>query len=283
MTFAIMSLMKSDGLTDLDRDLARRFRRLAQRVALPLEVGLYALPALASLGFGLVTVDIRWVWLGIGAILLHFAILLAQGWWRGVLNDVEASKRAILDDTVAPIIRFAAGMHQQTSKEKEASFMRVARQAIEAALLAIDTHGVRAVVYSVNKTSDGLYVVDQNSRGSRPDAGEFPPGDPSTLEILEALAQNRSRFEPDNSDRPKREGRVIDYETYISAPIGTNTVAFGMLTVDALRAGDLTKQHINDVELIASSLAPAFAELAGARPPARPARRVAPSNDSGRK
>jgi hypothetical protein len=262
-------MAKVRASSDLDRELAKRARRLAQRLALPLEVALYALPVIAAIGFALVGFDGAWLWLAVPPLVLHMLILITQGWWRGVLNNVEATKRALLDDTVAPIVRTAAGMHALEPSLKEERFLRIARQAIDAVLLTIDVHGLRAVIYSLNETSDGLYVVDQNSRGRRSEAGQFPPGEKSTLLILKALAANEPRFEPDNTRQVRRPGREIDYETYISVPIGSDSVSFGMLTVDAPTAGELTKQHINDIELIASALAPAFAELSGARPSAR--------------
>lgn len=259
---------KAEAGSDLDRELAKRARRFVQRFAVPFEAALYVLPALSSLGFALLAFGPGWLWLGIPPLLLHLVLLLSQSWWRNVLNNVEASKRALLDDTIAPIARTAAGMHALSSaRQREEAFKRISRQAIDAVLLTIDAHGLRAVVYSLEAGADSFYVVDQNSRGRRDDAGAFAVGGDKTAVALQALRENRARFVEDCSSTPPPEGgENLGYETYISVPIGSDSVAYGILTVDSPRAGDLTKQHVNDLELVASVLAMAFAELSGDAP-----------------
>ena len=187
-----------------------------------------------------------------------------------MLNTVEAKQRALLADSSGPIARAAAGLHALTPAKKEEAFKRVVRQAIDAVLLLNESHGLRAVVYSLTPAADSLFVVDQNSRGKRFEAKPFPVGADKTAVVLAALAAGESRFVEDCENTPyPRGGKGWQYNTYISIPIASDSTSFGMLSVDAPKSGDLTTQDVNDIELLAGILSIAFAEMTGTLVPKR--------------
>jgi GAF domain-containing protein len=98
-------------------------------------------------------------------------------------------------------------------------------------------------------------------RDSRPRT-EFTSADPSHAEIFRLLEDRRSelkenialeespRFPPD---------RGYNYKTYISVPVATSAEIFGLLTLDALHAGELLPQHEKEMLLFAQLLGIALA------------------------
>ncbi|OWY79190.1 hypothetical protein B9C99_24025 [Rhodococcus sp. BUPNP1] len=56
------------------------------------------------------------------------------------------------------------------------------------------------------------------------------------------------------------EGSGDGYRTFITAPIRSLEKGFGLLTIDAPRAGDLDDRHGQTIALYASALAVAYAE-----------------------
>lgn len=84
--------------------------------------------------------------------------------------------------------------------------------------------------------------------------------------IFELLDERRPDFQPDvRGDRPASVPDNRHYSTYVSAPVATSTTIFGLLTLDALTAGDLTYKNESDLLLLAQLLA---LMLAACRSPA---------------
>jgi GAF domain-containing protein len=98
-------------------------------------------------------------------------------------------------------------------------------------------------------------------RDSRPRT-EFTSTDPGCAEIFRLLEDRQSelkenitlgessRFPPDRS---------YNYKTYISVPVATSAEIFGLLTLDALHAGELLPQHEREMLLLAQLLGIALA------------------------
>lgn len=91
---------------------------------------------------------------------------------------------------------------------------------------------------------------------------EFSSADPSHAEVFKLLEDRRPelrgniaqesspRFPPD---------RDYNYKTYISVPVATSAEIFGLLTLDALHAGELLPQHEKEMLLLAQLLGIALA------------------------
>lgn len=258
--------MSQNG-ADIDREVARNFRRLLEQYSVPMEIATYVLPVISAVGFALMQVAFWFILLGAIPLILEIVALGTRRLWGRMLGKVEATRRALLTDTTAPIARTVAGMHDLSPRRREEAFKRVARQVIDAVILTNEAVGLRAVVYSLNRAASGLYVVDQNSRGRRSPAGNFEPGEAKTAAALARLAGGEALFVKDCAAVPEPEGGVhAEYNTYLAVPIASDAVSYGMLTVDAPSTGDLTKEHVNDAELLASVLAGAFAAVSGEAP-----------------
>ncbi|MGH3872478.1 MAG: hypothetical protein ACRDSR_13400 [Pseudonocardiaceae bacterium] len=98
-------------------------------------------------------------------------------------------------------------------------------------------------------------------RDTRPRT-EFTSTDPSCAEIFRLLEDRRSELKENialdgSAGFPPDQG--LNYQTYISVPVATSAEIFGLLTLDALHAGELLPQHEEEMLLLAQLLGIALA------------------------
>lgn len=100
----------------------------------------------------------------------------------------------------------------------------------------------------------------------RTEFSSFDPGHREVFKLLENRQPERkenialedpSRFPPDGD---------YNYRTYISVPVATSAEIFGLLTLDALHAGELLPQHEKEMLLLAQLLGIALAGGSRHRP-----------------
>ena len=91
---------------------------------------------------------------------------------------------------------------------------------------------------------------------------EFSSVDPRHTEVFKLLEDRRSEMKEnltsENSERFPY-GKDYTYETYISVPVATSAEIYGLLTLDALHAGELLPQHEKEMLLLAQLLGIALA------------------------
>ena len=91
---------------------------------------------------------------------------------------------------------------------------------------------------------------------------EFSSVDPRHTEVFKLLEDRRSEMKEnltlEDSERFP-DDRDYNYETYISVPVATSAEIYGLLTLDALHAGELLPQHEKEVLLLAQLLGIALA------------------------
>lgn len=124
---------------------------------------------------------------------------------------------------------------------------------------------VRAIVYAVKEPNE-LYPMARFGRNDVP--RKFSFDEPDGAEILAYLSGSSPEgelFEDTSKEAPPHyEGDRARYRTFIRAPIWSSGAVFGMVAVDAPKAGSLSKGDVFLAELIAAELAPAFAIAAAA-------------------
>lgn len=91
---------------------------------------------------------------------------------------------------------------------------------------------------------------------------EFSSVDPRHAEVFKLLEDRRSEMKEnltfENSERFPS-GQDYTYQTYISVPVATSAEIYGLLTLDALHAGELLPQHEKEMLLLAQLLGIALA------------------------
>ncbi|MFJ4030146.1 hypothetical protein ACIPWF_22745 [Paenarthrobacter sp. NPDC089989] len=124
---------------------------------------------------------------------------------------------------------------------------------------------VRAIVYAVKEPNE-LYPLARLGRNDVPRTFSFDKADGAEiLTYLSGSSPEGELYADTSTEAPEHyEGDQARYRTFIRAPIWSSGVIFGMVAVDAPKAGSLSKGDVFLTELIAAELAPAFAIAAAA-------------------
>jgi GAF domain-containing protein len=94
----------------------------------------------------------------------------------------------------------------------------------------------------------------------------FSSANPNHTEVFQLLESRQSELREDtNTVDPPRFPLDRLYKTYISVPVATSAEVFGLLTLDALHAGELKQQHEREMLLLAQLLGIALANDGSSR------------------
>jgi transcriptional regulator with GAF, ATPase, and Fis domain len=207
-----------------------------------------------------------WVWVGVGTALVVGSGLL-QVWLdtmrkRGeVREEREAARfRVAIKDALQPLAILMAETADGSKKEREAALGQAAQQVVGAlALLLKDIDRRRAVVYALDPAHRVMRSIAHAGRGRAP--RDFVAGTPRGDTALRMLAEGEPVLVPDLAGWPHAWAAAgSEYTTFVAVPIVAGQVAFGMVTVDAPHAGDLTDTDMQLVVLFANLLAVVFVE-----------------------
>lgn len=186
----------------------------------------------------------------------------AEERWQQVYDEA-LEDHSVLADQLDPISRNVAGMADLDAAGRKDVFGRVAVQTVNAIMLAyLRILGLRAVIYEVSDDDQSMNVVEWTSLGHRLQPNPFLRNTSRGQKAFDLVKAGEALFVDDvaNAPKDKWEGSGNGYNTFISCPITSPTSSYGLLTVDAVNTDDLTEQNVNDLRLVASILAPAFAE-----------------------
>lgn len=228
------------------------------------------LPAVAAVVFVFVGGAGDWLLLAVGALLLvlNGVVQASREWWRRAderASDDEADRlRVAMKDALQPVVELMAAMPYQPRRAREAMLANVATQAVGSLVLLLKrVDRLRAVVYAMDPAGTRMDQLAHHGRGSTP--SPFVAGDVRGDRALALVGDGASLFVRDlDREQPGQwEGSGEDYRTFISAAISNGEYAYGMVTVDAPRAGDLGENDEHIVLLVADLLAVAFAVADG--------------------
>ena len=249
----------------------------------------WLIPLLTAAGTLMLTAVGNWVWWfipgGLAVLAVVFLEIVRFSWRRSFDEDTEAAasqrlaeaeesanqrvvdialRHSVLADTFAEITTVAADMADMAKGARGAAFGELVMQAVDAIVWVVhaDVIGLRAVVYEVNDTDDGLTVVRWNSNRPRSRPKPFVPGTDRAIKAMKLLERGETVFVDDiaNASADEWAGSGVGYNTFITSVIASRTGSYGLLTVDAPETDDLTEDDENDLRLIAGILAMVFAE-----------------------
>lgn len=221
-------------------------------------------------------VDGRTVWLVVALqfVLTGFAFFIPQARQlrakaaerTAEVRELEArtDTRAAVNDALDPILRQLGAISAEHSKPARD---RLIAQAIPFVLTAasnlIGSERSRACWFELTDDVPPRLVprLDAGRTGSASTMFEpnTPSGDAAIAMVLSGenlLCRDIDTEPPPGWDSSKRR----DYKTFISVSVTAADTAFGMLTLDALEAGDLTNDDLHMLGLMASALAAALAQ-----------------------
>lgn len=203
------------------------------------------------------------LWWAMGILMLSVLIQISATIWDRRLITRDRTLNNVLHSQLAQMASMIAVMPGQRGAEHHAVLRELARQAVMALVLVFrKARDVRAVIYSLDPDGGELSVL--RYEGLRQPLGAFRAGDGgrgdrALMFLLESGVP--FLFVPDiRKERPEDYlGSGNGYRTFISAPISCDPEAYGMLTVDAARPGDLIEDDVQVVRAMAKLLAVAFA------------------------
>lgn len=202
-------------------------------------------------------------WTGVAVLLLAVAIQILRDVLQGRNSYAESTEaarlRVAMKDALQPVAELTAGMTELPGSARQPQMKQVAQQAVGSlCLLLKDVDRLRAVVYEV--TDRGMECLAYQGRGTTPKM--FKAGTERGDKALKMVDEGGQIFAKDldaSELGPAYKGSGADYKTFISVAISTRAHSYGMLTVDAPRAGDLVDTDAQIVMFMADLLAVAFA------------------------
>lgn len=187
--------------------------------------------------------------------------------WRRRAADDEVTSDArelLLEESLRPLLQLAASTTSKPRSERAAEAAFSAAQVAKDLRNAFnDIAGVRVVVFRVSDEGTAMDPLELAGRQQRP--GPFIQGTGRGDKAFAVLAGPRPYVMVEDLAKARVlewEGTGEGYATFISAPIRSNSEGFGMLTLDAPRAGSLDARHGATLALFAAALGVLFAEAA---------------------
>jgi GAF domain-containing protein len=178
--------------------------------------------------------------------------------------EARAETRAAVNDALDPILRQLGEISAERSKPARE---RLIAQAIPFVLYAasnlIGSERSRACWFELTDDIPPQLVPKHATGRTGEPTTTFEPGtaagDAAINMVLAGenlLCENIDTEPPPGWDSSKER----DYKTFISVTVAAADTAFGMLTLDALEAGDLTNDDLRMLGLLGSTLAAALAQ-----------------------
>ncbi|MBD8219257.1 GAF domain-containing protein [Microbacterium sp. CFBP 13617] len=181
-------------------------------------------------------------------------------------TSIEKAKRnqlVKLRDELMPFASTAADMARQPHSVRAAYLKNAAQAAATALRSIVGDRGAarpRAVVYLLNADNNPVSMdsIAHGGRGERP--GPFIAGTARGDAALSFIDKKAVAFYPDlPKKRPSGyDGTMSGYDTFIAAPIWTDTGVYGMVTLDAPKAHSFDDGDVALVELIAEMMSIPF-------------------------
>lgn len=220
-----------------------------------------------------------------GGPLIAFAVIVFGSllYWRSKSDssdDTLAARELLLEESLSPILEQLADAAPQPAAQRRETAKRLAERACtELAAKAFATiPGVRVCVFVISDDAKQMACAAKAGRNQRPKSFDrgTDRGD-KAFEVLNNPLPYLFAADLDNtSAQDEWAGSGDGYRTFITAPIRSSDTGFGLLTIDAPKAGDLDDRHGRTIALYAAALAVAYAEAT--RSPGR----VKSANDDGR-
>jgi len=211
-------------------------------------------------------------WLVVQILATALAFLIPQiRQWRADQREVSARAREVearvatlvtMNDALDPILRLLGRLALENRKVERD---KLRAQAISVVLIAatqlIGPDRVRACWFRLDP-GPPLALVPVDSIGRSGSASTtFAEGTASGAAVIEMVQSDGDRLCEDIQVDPPPgwdSTKVRDYRTFISVSVIAGDTAYGMLTLDALEPGDLSRDDMRLLRLMAGALAVAM-------------------------
>lgn len=169
------------------------------------------------------------------------------------------SYEALVDEMTTGVFNLVLGLEETTPKGRLAE-MRIVRKAVLGQVrtrLGPDATGVRANLFAVESVDPPVLGVDRwgydGGNGLR-STRKFRPGDTTFDRAIEGEAH----YVPDVAELPKNEKPGRGYKSFSTYPVASDDRLFGILTIDAPGAEDITPFDVKLLGFFAGVIALSF-------------------------
>lgn len=178
--------------------------------------------------------------------------------------QARADTRAAVNDALDPILRQLGDISAERSKPaRERLIAQAIPFVLNAAASLIGSERSRACWYELTDESPPRLVPRLAAGRSGSPTTTFEPGTAAGDAAIGMVLSGESRLCRDIDTEPPPgwdSTKPRDYKTFISVTVAAGDLAFGMLTLDALEAGNLSTDDLHLLRLMGSALAAALAQ-----------------------
>lgn len=255
--------MADDG-DAVDEVAESRWPRFMERCSIAWPLTLAAIATCSGAASGLATrAWQKWVLYAIVVIAALSALLLslAREYRREKMEQALNQRRiradeenqSLIDGQLSPVLQLVAELVATQDPVRRRTTAGEVRSALVVAASAIvGSANVRANLFEMEYVGGEPCMRPRlfHGRGQKSQR-VFKPGDPTMDRTLAGQYRFVSQVDP---------GQGLPYETYLTHPITDGSHVYGVLTVDALRTGDLIEDRdVNIVRVLATIAATAYA------------------------
>ncbi len=177
--------------------------------------------------------------------------------------DAAVEMRVTINDALDPIVRqlgriATAESRQERGNLREATIPMI----LDSAAHLIKGHRVRACWFRIEEGRPRRLEPVQYAGRADPPVTIFTEGTPEGDSVF-AMIRHNEHMQSSDVDRYPPEGwhgsAEHGYRSFVAVPVVAGQTAYGMLTVDAMNAGGVSRSEVPFVRLLAGLLADALA------------------------
>lgn len=177
-----------------------------------------------------------------------------------VAVDAEEELTLALNGALGPITNYLGELADAPTTSARAKIAGQLRQAVADAAVRLTAPGSRGAFYAVDDTGTLLSREVYAGRAALPRAA-FVAGTASGDAVLDLVRRGDLVFVQDVTTDPMVEPSPgAGYGTVVAAAVSAGSLRFGMLTVDAPAAGDLSTTDVELVRVLANLLGSGLAQ-----------------------
>lgn len=177
--------------------------------------------------------------------------------------DAAVAMRVTMNDALDPIVRQLGRVATATTRhEREGLKEAVIPMVLDSAAHLAGTGRVRACLFQLAPGTPRTLVPDQYAGRVDDPLEPITEGTAEGDLVFDMIRHNQHLFRPNVSDDPLPEWRIPPPQTYQSfavVPVAAGHNAFGMLMVDSLERGAITRDDVPLLRLLAGLAAVALA------------------------
>lgn len=171
--------------------------------------------------------------------------------------DARTEMRMALNDALDPIVRLLGRIAAASRRDREKLRSQAVPFVLNAATEVIGPDRARACWFVLDDTRPVRLRPEACVGRAGTERSPFVAGTRRGDDLLRMIEYDEDRFYPDVDEHPPVGWDVTaphDYKTFACVPVVSGDVAYGMITLDAPEPGQLTRDDVRLLRLLAGML-----------------------------